>query len=153
MDESDDLLDGAGLSLSGADREEVLRRANGWPLYLKYVIDSGGSWEGIPEDLERWYQPIVQRGRDACGAEVVDQVLGVLCVAREPLGAADLKEITGRPLHLVRDVLERLGPLLQATERRYTIHHDTFRTYLEQELSAGREAAFVEQIVQWSRTS
>jgi hypothetical protein len=71
----------------------------------------------------------------ACDAELAERVLGLLCVAREPVSFHKLTERCGAAPRQVRAVLAEAQPHLLVAGREVMIFHDSFRAALERELS------------------
>jgi hypothetical protein len=144
------LLDLSGVGLSESERRQIVGRANGWPLYLRMVIDAhraGEPWKAVPESLEELYDQVVAGVESGSPALVV---LGVLWAAAEPLGVPDLAEITGMQRLEVRTALSAWRPYLLSVRRRVSIYHETFREYLGREVFGPVEAAgYREALVAW----
>jgi hypothetical protein len=148
-------LDLAAAGLDEDGRQAVVARARGWPLYLKRVAETlrgGGRWRDVPAGIEGLYRAAVDRACRECGPELVAQVLGTLAVAREPLSLQALAGVVGQPGRRVRAVLDPLRGHLFVVDRRFALHHETFRAYVEQELlDAAQLRQLAEGLVQWSQ--
>jgi hypothetical protein len=151
--ESRDFLDRYQTGLSDADKDEIIQEANGFPLYLTRAAQAaqvGQPWRGATATtLEAGYRQVVTHAVQANGASA-EAVLGLLCVAREPLSVVEFAEIARLSARQVRGILERVEPYLLCVNSQYTIFHESFREFLRRELAAAVARAD-EEIIRWSR--
>ena len=149
-------LDLVEAPLAENQRRELVRRAKGWPLYLKRAIDwvrAGGSWAAVPPDIEGFYQQAIRQAFTLGDEGLISHALGVLWATKEPLSINDLSAIMGENAHRVRTkALEPVRAYLLIVERQVSLWHETFRDFLERELFNPDQARqFQEEIVRWCR--
>lgn len=152
--ESHAYLDQAEARLSPGDREAVVRRAAGLPFYLERVaraVRAGLPWTEVEIDLEQHYRRAIDQAFTV-DQSIAERLLGVLCVAREPLSAIQLADdILGLGVRRVRPVLEKIEPHLQVVRQKVTLAHESFREVLARELGADILQTCHKEMVRWSQ--
>jgi hypothetical protein len=128
---------GSGQSVVNAFVEAVARKAEGLPLYVRYVIGDilgnrlrfldGREAEGPPPSLTAYYEELVQRCAVGDDHVLATYALCLLALAYETLSEAAIADLIGRRLTLdgneetqrarVHGTLGRLGGMLATASR------------------------------------
>jgi hypothetical protein len=147
---------GDGQSVVNAFVEAVARKADGLPLYVRYVIGDilgnrlrfldGREAEGLPPSLTAYYEELVQRCAVGDDHVLATYALCLLALAYETLSEAAIADLLGRRLTLDGDVdaqrakiriaLGRLGGMLTRGftpegDVGFRIYHGSLREHLQ----------------------
>jgi hypothetical protein len=131
--------------------------SQGNPLYLHAVLEElkmnpHYDLRDLPSRVEDFFFRATGEIRDRRNP-ILNEVLGILCVARTPLSLADLSQITGaRERDVLEEGLRPIRQFLTLTDDRYTFYHHQFQEFVTDELHFSEEVkSYHRLLAEWLR--